>query len=206
MRRVSAKVKGQDGGETSHDEAELEVAEQKTLSFSLGVTRMDRIKNEVIRGTTQTGRLGEKAREERLRRNTHTKKSINFFFTLIFPLKLLNRDLRHRHGKQTNRMSSHRQWRRGIDTGYLGGRRATVGPICRCIATFLHLCFGSSACDRERFDSHHSVVFGHRIAEVKALLWSLTGVLRRGNPGIRPIRENRPVRCHLLKPATREHK
>ena len=36
------------------------------LRFSLGVTRIDRIRNEVIRGTTQTGRLGEKAREARL--------------------------------------------------------------------------------------------------------------------------------------------
>ena len=43
-------------------EAELEVAELKLLRFSLGVTRMDRIRNKVIRGTTQTGRLGEKTR------------------------------------------------------------------------------------------------------------------------------------------------
>ena len=34
-------------------EAELEVAEVKMLRFSLGVTRMDRIRNEDIRGTTQ---------------------------------------------------------------------------------------------------------------------------------------------------------
>ena len=35
-------------------EADLEVAEFKMLRFSLGVTRMDSIRNEVIRGTTQT--------------------------------------------------------------------------------------------------------------------------------------------------------
>lgn len=48
-------------------EAELEVAELKMLRFSLGVTRMEGIRNEVIRGTTQTGRFVEKAREARLR-------------------------------------------------------------------------------------------------------------------------------------------
>ena len=44
-------------------EAEPEVAELKMLRFSLGVTRMDRIRNKVISGTTQTGKLGEKARD-----------------------------------------------------------------------------------------------------------------------------------------------
>ena len=37
------------------------------LRFSLGVTRMERNRNKVIRGTTQTGRLGEKPRETRLK-------------------------------------------------------------------------------------------------------------------------------------------
>ena len=74
-RRVSAKVKGKvyrtvlraammSGLETlaigRRQEAELEVAELKMLRFSVGVTRMDRIRNKVIRGTRQTGRLGEK--------------------------------------------------------------------------------------------------------------------------------------------------
>ena len=48
-------------------EAELQVAELNMLRFSLGVTRMDRIRNYVIRGTMQTERLGKKAREARLR-------------------------------------------------------------------------------------------------------------------------------------------
>ena len=52
-------------------EAQLEVAELKMLRFSLGVTRMDRIRTEVIRGTMQTGRLGEKPREARLRQFGH---------------------------------------------------------------------------------------------------------------------------------------
>ena len=39
----------------------------KMLRFSLGVTRMDKIGNEYIRGTAQVGRFGEKTREARLR-------------------------------------------------------------------------------------------------------------------------------------------
>ena len=46
---------------------EAEVAELKMLRFSLGVTRMDRIRNEYIRRTAQVGRFGEKTREARLR-------------------------------------------------------------------------------------------------------------------------------------------
>ena len=45
----------------------MEVAEWKMLRFSLGVTRMDKIRNEYIRGTAQVGRFGEKTREARLR-------------------------------------------------------------------------------------------------------------------------------------------
>ena len=45
----------------------MEVAESKMLRFSLGVTRMDKIRNEYIRGTAQVGRFGEKTREARLR-------------------------------------------------------------------------------------------------------------------------------------------
>ena len=45
---------------TKRQEAEMEVAELKMLQFSLGVTRMDKIRNEYIRGTAQMGRFGEK--------------------------------------------------------------------------------------------------------------------------------------------------
>ena len=41
----------------------MEVAELKMLPFSLGVTRMDTIRNEYIRGTAQVGKFGEKTRE-----------------------------------------------------------------------------------------------------------------------------------------------
>ena len=39
----------------------------KILRFSLGVTRMDRMRNEHIRGAEQVGQLGDKVREARLR-------------------------------------------------------------------------------------------------------------------------------------------
>ena len=52
---------------TNRQEADMEVAELKMLRFSLGVTRMDKIRNEYIRGTAQVGRFGEKTREARLR-------------------------------------------------------------------------------------------------------------------------------------------
>ena len=45
-------------------EAELEVAEIKMLRFSLGVTRMDRIRNENIRGTAHVRCSGEKVRDQ----------------------------------------------------------------------------------------------------------------------------------------------
>ena len=64
----------QDGGETCNvgletvalkkrQEAELEVAEDKMLRFSLGVTRMDRIRNENIRGTAHVRCSGDKVRD-----------------------------------------------------------------------------------------------------------------------------------------------
>ena len=51
---------------TKRQEAEMEVAELKMLRFSLGVTRMDKIRNEYIRGTAQVGNFGEKTREARM--------------------------------------------------------------------------------------------------------------------------------------------
>ncbi|KAK3550692.1 hypothetical protein QTP70_002392 [Hemibagrus guttatus] len=80
-RKISARIKGKVyrtvvrpgmlyGLETvslkKRQESELEVAELKMLMFSLGVTRLDRIRNEYIRGTAQVGRLGDKVREARL--------------------------------------------------------------------------------------------------------------------------------------------
>ncbi|KAK3508739.1 hypothetical protein QTP70_004218 [Hemibagrus guttatus] len=55
-------------------ESELEVAELKMLRFSLGVTRLDRIRNEYIRGTAHVGRLGDKVREATLRWFGHVQR------------------------------------------------------------------------------------------------------------------------------------
>ena len=43
---------------TKRQEAEMKVAELKLLQFSLGVTRMDKIRNEYNRGTAQVGWFG----------------------------------------------------------------------------------------------------------------------------------------------------
>ena len=59
---------------TKRQEAEMEVAELKMLRFSLGVTRMDKIRNEYIRGTAQVGTFGEKTREARLRWYGHLRR------------------------------------------------------------------------------------------------------------------------------------
>ena len=40
---------------TKRQEAEMEVTELKMLRFSLGVTRMDKIRNEYVKGTAQVG-------------------------------------------------------------------------------------------------------------------------------------------------------
>ncbi|KAL1279411.1 hypothetical protein QQF64_026084 [Cirrhinus molitorella] len=55
-------------------EPELEIAELKMLRFSLGVTRLDWIRNEYIRGTAHVGRLGDKVREARLRWFGHVQR------------------------------------------------------------------------------------------------------------------------------------
>ena len=59
---------------TKRQEAEMEVAQLKMLRFSLGVTRMDKIRNEYIRGTAQVGKFGEKTREARLRWYGHLRR------------------------------------------------------------------------------------------------------------------------------------
>ncbi|KAK3519649.1 hypothetical protein QTP86_002806, partial [Hemibagrus guttatus] len=88
-RKISARIKGKVyrtvvrpavwyGLETmsmsKRPESELEVAELKMLRFSLGVTRLDRIRNEYIRGTANVGCLGDKVREARLRWFGHVQR------------------------------------------------------------------------------------------------------------------------------------
>ncbi|KAK3564131.1 hypothetical protein QTP86_007801 [Hemibagrus guttatus] len=88
-RKISARIKGKVyrtvvrpamlyGLETvslrKRQESELEVAELKMLRFSLGVTRLDRVRNEYIRGTAHVGRLGDKVREAKLRWFGHVQR------------------------------------------------------------------------------------------------------------------------------------
>ncbi|KAK3511498.1 hypothetical protein QTP70_009001 [Hemibagrus guttatus] len=98
-RKISARIKGKVyrtvvraamlyGLETvslrKRQESELEVAELKMLRFSLGVTRLDRIRNEYIRGTAHVGRLGDKVREARLRWFGHVqRRNTQYFDTCI---------------------------------------------------------------------------------------------------------------------------
>ena len=46
----------------------------KRLQFSLGVIRMDKIRNQYIRGRAQVGRFEEKTREARLRWYGHLRR------------------------------------------------------------------------------------------------------------------------------------
>ena len=59
---------------TKKQEAELAVVELKMLRFSLGVTRMDEIKNKFVRGTAQVRQIGDKVREARLRWYGHVQR------------------------------------------------------------------------------------------------------------------------------------
>ncbi|KAI5090197.1 hypothetical protein C0J45_20332, partial [Silurus meridionalis] len=59
---------------SKRQEVELEVAELKMLRFSLGVTRMDKIRNEFIRGTAHVGCFGDNVREARLRWFGHVQR------------------------------------------------------------------------------------------------------------------------------------
>ena len=62
---------------TKRQEADIEMADLKMLRFSLGVTRMDKIRNEYIRGTSQLGRVGEKTRQARLMWYGHVHRKDN---------------------------------------------------------------------------------------------------------------------------------
>jgi hypothetical protein len=81
-RKVSARLKGkiystvvrpamlyamETAALTKRQEGELEVAELRMLRFAMGVTRMDKIRNEYIRGSAGLEKIGKKLREGRLR-------------------------------------------------------------------------------------------------------------------------------------------
>ncbi|KAI5099061.1 hypothetical protein C0J45_11200, partial [Silurus meridionalis] len=88
-RRVFARVKGKInrtvvrpamlyGLETmalsKRQEVELKVAELKMLGFSLGVMRIDRIRNEFIRGTAHVGSFRDKVKQDQLRWFGHVQR------------------------------------------------------------------------------------------------------------------------------------
>ncbi|KAK3514971.1 hypothetical protein QTP70_000740 [Hemibagrus guttatus] len=78
-------------------ESELEVAELKMLRFSLGVTRLHRIRNEYIRGTAHVGRLGDKVREARLRWFGHVqRRESEYIGRRMLDMKLPGRRQRER--------------------------------------------------------------------------------------------------------------
>ena len=52
---------------TKAQEKKMEVAEMRMLRFSVGRTRMDRVRNDVIRTTLKVGELNGKLRKTRLR-------------------------------------------------------------------------------------------------------------------------------------------
>ncbi|KAK3510464.1 hypothetical protein QTP70_008662 [Hemibagrus guttatus] len=101
-RKISARIKGkvyrtvvrpamlyglQTVSLRKRQESELEVAELKMLRFSLGVTRLDRITNEYIRGTAHVGRLGDKVREARLRWFGHVQRRETSLTSAVFLTK-----------------------------------------------------------------------------------------------------------------------
>ena len=50
-------------------ENKLEVAEMRMLQWMCGVTRLDRIRNESIRGTTKVGEISKKVQERRFKQH-----------------------------------------------------------------------------------------------------------------------------------------
>ena len=53
--------------ESTIQENKLDVAEMRMLRWMSGVTKLDRIRNERIRGTTKVGEISKKVQESRLK-------------------------------------------------------------------------------------------------------------------------------------------
>jgi len=52
---------------TKNQESKFEVAEMRTLQFSLGLTLKDKVRNEEVRKRVGVGKIGQRLLEERLR-------------------------------------------------------------------------------------------------------------------------------------------
>ena len=59
---------------------------KRVFSFSLGVTRIDRLRNEYIRGSAHVKCFGNKAREARLRWFEHVQRGVNEYVGRRFEL------------------------------------------------------------------------------------------------------------------------
>ena len=59
---------------TKAHEKKLDVAEMRMLRWMSGVTKMDRIRNERIRGTTKVGEISKKVQESRLKWYGHVSR------------------------------------------------------------------------------------------------------------------------------------
>ena len=59
---------------TERQVGKMEVAELKMVRWALGVTRKNKIRNEYVRGTAKTAKLGDKLRNARLRWYGHVKR------------------------------------------------------------------------------------------------------------------------------------
>ena len=65
--KTSNDVQCRDVGSEEAQEKKLDVAEMRMLGWMSGVTKMDRIRNERIRGTTKVGEISKKVQESRLK-------------------------------------------------------------------------------------------------------------------------------------------
>ncbi|KAK3516312.1 hypothetical protein QTP70_009432 [Hemibagrus guttatus] len=88
-KEVKKRVQAETVSLRKRQESELEVAELKMLRFSLEVTRLDRIRNEYIRGTAHVGRLGDKVREARLRWFGHVQRRENEYIDTTASAQIL---------------------------------------------------------------------------------------------------------------------
>ena len=59
---------------TERQVGKMEVAELKMVRWAVGVTRMDKIRNEYVRGTAKSAKLGDRLWNARLRSYEHVKK------------------------------------------------------------------------------------------------------------------------------------
>ncbi|KAK3532192.1 hypothetical protein QTP86_009297 [Hemibagrus guttatus] len=116
-------------------ESELEVAELKMLRFSLGVTRLDRIRNEYIRGTAHVGRLADKVREARLRWFGHVQRreSKDSFELYLLDLELEAmekqiRDLQVKQAQLRQRKAALESSRTDAHLSQVNSRRETITP------------------------------------------------------------------------------